>query len=97
MPRLMEQLQERREVIMSLAARHGVHNVRVFGSVARGDDRANSDVDFLVTLDPARHLKDSYAFKRELSRLLHRKVDVVLDGSLPWYVREGILAEAKPL
>jgi uncharacterized protein len=71
--------------------------VRVFGSVARGDDRADSDVDFLVDVEPGRTLLDVIAVEQDLHELLGRNVTVLTDGGLSPYLRQRILAEAAEL
>jgi len=90
-------LQDKREQILSLAARHGARNVRVFGSAARGDAGPDSDVDFLVDLDADRSLLDLGGLLMDLRELLEREVDVVTERSLHWYIRDRILCEAVPL
>jgi predicted nucleotidyltransferase len=90
-------LQAQRAKILELAARHGVHNVRVFGSIARGDAGAGSDIDLLVEVEPARTLLDVIAFEQDLEDLLGRSVEVLTDGGLSPYLRQRILAEAAAL
>lgn len=90
-------LQRRREEIIQIAARHGARNVRLFGSVARGDDRAGSDVDLLVDMEPDRSLLDIVGLGQDLEALLDRRVDVLTDASLHPALRERILAESRPL
>jgi len=94
---IKELLQAKREDILRTAARHGASNVRVFGSVARGDARPNSDIDFLVELAPDRSLLDQVALLQDLEDLLGRRVDVVEPEGLHWYIRERVLEEAVPL
>jgi uncharacterized protein len=67
---------------MAVAARHHANRVRLFGSVARGDDRPDSDIDLLVDFDPDSSLFDLMRMTRELEELLGRPVDVVSAGSL---------------
>jgi predicted nucleotidyltransferase len=86
-----------REAILDAAARHGVRNVRVFGSVARGDDRSDSDIDFLVDVDAGRTLLDVIALEQDLQALLRRRVDVLTEGGLSPYLQQRILAEATSL
>lgn len=86
-----------REEILRIAARHGARNVRVFGSVARGQDRSESDVDLLVDMDNDRSLLDLVGLEQELEALLHRKVDVLTDDSLHPALRPRITAEARAL
>ena len=81
--------------ICDIAARHGVHNVRIFGSVARGE--AESDLDLLIDLEPDRSLLDIVALKSELEALLGIPVDVAEPLSLHWYIRDRVTAEAVPL
>lgn len=95
--RLSEVLKAKRADILRLAAEHGARNVRVFGSAARGEDREDSDVDFLVELDPGRSLLDMGGLLMDLQELLGRRVDVVEPDALHWYVRDRILKEAVPL
>lgn len=90
-------LKSRREEIMKIAAKHGACNVRIFGSVARGEAGENSDIDFLVELEPGRSLLDLSKLVVELEDLLNRKVDVVTEQSLYWLLRRRILKEARPL
>ncbi len=90
-------LEEKRDEILRLAALHGAANVRVFGSVARGEDRDDSDIDLLVHMEDDRSLLDMIRFWDQLGSLLGRKVDVVSDGGISPYMRERILAEARPL
>ncbi|MEN8447141.1 MAG: nucleotidyltransferase family protein [Cyanobacteria bacterium J06555_13] len=94
----LEQLRtEKRDDIMALAAKHGISNVRVFGSVARGDDRPDSDIDFLIDLEKGRGLFDSYHFKHDLESSLNRQIDVLLEESLRPYTKPSIMADATPL
>jgi predicted nucleotidyltransferase len=90
-------LGSKREEILQIAARHGAHNVRVFGSVARGEATPESDLDFLVELEPGRSLLDHVALLQDLESLLGRKVDLVEPEALHWYIRDRILQEAIPL
>lgn len=90
-------LKSRRNEILSLAARNGAVNVRVFGSVARGDNRPDSDIDFLVTLERGRSLLDLARFLRELQTLLGTNVDVVTEAGLRPRIKERVLREARPL
>lgn len=86
-----------RSDILDVAARHGAHNVRVFGSVARGEAGELSDVDFLVSLEKGRSLLDLSGLLLDLQELLGCEVDVVPDDSLHWYIRDRVLREAMPL
>ena len=90
-------LQSKRQEIMKIAARHGATNVHVFGSVARGEARPGSDVDFLVNLDANRSLLDLARLLRELQTLLNCPVDVVTEAGLRPRLRSRVLKEARPL
>ena len=80
-----------------MAAQHGARNVRLFGSVARGEAGDGSDLDFLVEMEPGRSLLDLVALRNDLIDLLGREVDVVTEDSLYWLLRRKILREARPL
>jgi predicted nucleotidyltransferase len=80
--------------ILGLAAKYGARNVRVFGSVARGQADERSDVDFLVEMDPGRSLLDLGGLQAELEALLGCPVDVVTEKALKPRIRGRILAEA---
>ena len=71
--------------------------MRVFGSAARGEAGPDSDIDFLVELEPGRSLFDYAALWHDLEALLGRKVDVVEPEGLHWYIRDRVLKEAIPL
>ena len=92
---LKQLLQDRRVDIINIAAKHGARNVRVFGSVARGEETENSDIDFLIDYDLA---KISPWFPvgliEDLEQLLNRKVDVVTAKSLHYFIRDKIIKEA---
>ena len=87
----------RRDEILKLAAKRGAKNVRVFGSVARGDSDERSDVDFLVEMEPGRTLFDLSGLLLDLEAVLHAPVDVVTEKGLRPRVRERVLAEDVPL
>ena len=90
-------LQKKRDEILRIAAQHGARNVRVFGSVARGEAGPESDIDFLVELKPGRSLLDHAALLLDLEQLLGRKVDVATERSLKERIRVRVLREAVPL
>ena len=90
-------LRSRRNRILQLAAQHGARNVRVFGSVARGDARPESDIDFLVDMERGRSLLDLIELGQDLEELLQHKVDVLTDEGLSPYLEQRIHAEAVPL
>jgi hypothetical protein len=89
-----ELLGPHREAILAIAARHGARNVRVFGSVARGDARPDSDVDLLVEFDEEKSLFDHAAFVIDLEGRLGRKVEVATEPGLKPRYRERVLQEA---
>ena len=92
--KLKQLLQERREEILEIAAKHGAFNVRVFGSVARGEETENSDIDFLINYDIN---KISSWFPvgliHDLEDLLGRKVDVVTETGLKERIRDRVLRD----
>ena len=92
-----ELLKERREEILRIAASHGAHNVRVFGSVVRGETHSDSDVDFLVDMEPGRTLLDMGGLLMDLRDALGRDVDVVTERGLKERIRDRVIAEASPL
>jgi predicted nucleotidyltransferase len=89
--------QDRRDDILRVTAKHGASNVRIFGSVARGEAGPGSDLDLLVDMEPGRSLFDLGAMVGELRALLGCEVDVVTESSLYWLLRRRILREARPL
>lgn len=96
-PTLAELVREKRAEILAIAAKHGARNVRVFGSVARGDADAQSDVDFLVQMEPGRSLFDLGGLQYDLEQLLGCRVDVVTEQGLKMRLREEVLREAVAL
>lgn len=88
---------DRRQEILRLAAQRGARNLRVFGSVARGEANENSDLDLLVDWEPGRSLLDHSGLVQDLQELLGVKVHVGTEKSLHWYVRDRILCEATTL
>lgn len=91
-----ELLREKREEILRLCAKYGARNVRVFGSVVRGEDREQRDVDFLADLEPGRSLLDLAGLALELEALLGHKAGIVTERGLYWLLRRRILKEARP-
>lgn len=90
-------LKEKREEVLRIAARHGARNVRVFGSVAKGEATRDSDVDLLVdTAEPTSPWFPAGLIE-DLEVLLGRRVDVVTVEGVYWLLRRRILREAKPL
>jgi predicted nucleotidyltransferase len=94
---LEQLLREKREDILLVCARYGARNVRVFGSVARGEADAQSDLDFLVELEPGRTLFDLGGLQYDLEQLLGCRVDVVTERGLKVRIRDRIVQEAVPL
>jgi len=94
---ITEIIGEQREQILSLAAKYGASHVRVFGSVVCGTADKDSDIDFLVDMQPGRSLFDLGGLLMDLQKLLNCKVDLVTEKGLHWYIREKVLKEAKPL
>jgi predicted nucleotidyltransferase len=96
---LFDELKKRREEILAIARQCGLTNIKVFGSVARGEERPDSDIDFLVTSDPNSPHKglDVFGFPVEMEELLGRKVDMVFEKGLYHVIRDDVLSEAKPL
>ena len=90
-------LNDKREEILKIAQKHGARSIRVFGSTARGEARANSDDDFLVELEEGRSLLDLSGLWQDLEAALGCKVDLAEPEGLHWYVRDRILREAVPL
>jgi predicted nucleotidyltransferase len=93
----LAEIRARREQILAIARTHGASDVRIFGSVARGDANAQSDVDFLVRLEPGRSLLDQGGLLMDLRELLGIQVDVVTEGALSGRFGEKVLNEAAPL
>ena len=90
-------VEEKREEILRIASSHGGRDVRVFGSVARGEDDQESDLDFLVELEAGRSLLDLGGLQMELETLLGRRVDVVTARGLKARIRERVLRKAMPV
>jgi predicted nucleotidyltransferase len=96
-PVTLADLRDRRQELLRIAERHGASNVRVFGSVLRGDASAGSDVDFLVSLDERRSLLDLGGLQMDLRDAFGCEVDVVTDTGLRERIRDDVLAAAAPL
>jgi hypothetical protein len=94
---LLDDLRRDRERLIAIAARHGARQLRVFGSVARREEQATSDVDVLVRFESGRSLFDLCALGDELGDTLGRRVDVVTDAALSPYLRARIVSEAVAL
>ena len=94
---LRQLLESKREEIIRIASEHGARNVRIFGSVARGEADDASDIDLLVEFEPTVSLFDHASLLVDLQDLLGRKVDVASDRGLKERIRDRVLREAVPL
>ena len=94
---LKQELLAKRDEIFKIAAKHGAYNVRIFGSVARGEADEKSDVDFLVDAGPRRTPFFPGGLVVDLEALLGRKVDVVTEKGLRPRIKDRVLKEAVPL
>ena len=92
-----QRLKDLRTEILSVAGKYGVREVKVFGSVVRGEDSEGSDIDFLVEFSTPPTLVQYVGLQEELQRLLGRNVDILTPTSLHWFIREKVLQEAEPL
>lgn len=86
-----------REDVLRIAAAHGAGNVRVFGSVGRGEQDASSDIDLLVDMAEGRSLFDLIALSNDLEESLGVDVDVLTEASLSPYIRDRVLDKAVAL
>lgn len=93
----LDQLRSKRGEILERAEHHGARNVRVFGSAARGEAGAESDVDLLVEMEAGRSMLDFVGLWQELEELLGGHVDLLSENGISPYLREQVLAEAVPL
>lgn len=91
---LQQLLIDRKSEILTLADKYGATNIRVFGSVARGEDTESSDIDLLVDLEENRRISDIFALKQDLQSLLNKNIDLLEERSLHWYVKPQILSES---
>ncbi|MEM9121051.1 MAG: nucleotidyltransferase family protein [Cyanobacteria bacterium P01_F01_bin.56] len=94
MTTLLETLQSQKPKILAIAEHYGASNIRVFGSVARGEAHADSDIDLLVDLEPGRSLLDHIGLMQDLADLLGRSVDVVETDTLHEVIRDQVLEDA---
>jgi uncharacterized protein len=95
--KIEELLRSRREQILEIARKHGAHDLRVFGSLARGEASEQSDIDFLVEVGPVHSAWFPAGLVADLEDLLGVPVDVVTRDGLHWFIKEEILQEARPL
>ena len=96
-PEMTQLLREKREDNLRIAGRHGASNVRVFGSISRGEGGPDSDVDILVDVGPKPSPWFPAGLALDLEDLLGRRVDVATPNALYWFIRDRVLSEAKPV
>jgi predicted nucleotidyltransferase len=94
---LHELVKQKRQEILAIAAKHGAYNVRIFGSVVRGEADEASDVDILVDAGPETSSWFPAGLIIDLEKILGCEVDVVTEGALHWYIKDRVLQEAVPL
>jgi len=90
-------LHEKRDDICAIAAKHGAFNIRIFGSVVRGEAGPDSDIDFLVDAGPTTSSWFPAGLMLDLEKMLGRRVEIVTEKALNPYIRDHVLAEVKPL
>ncbi|OWY68748.1 DNA polymerase subunit beta [cyanobacterium TDX16] len=95
--KIEELLKAKREEILQIAAKHGAYNVRVFGSVARGEALENSDIDLLINVAENHSRWFPGGLLADLEDLLGYKVDIVIENGLHQLIREQVLQEAVPI
>lgn len=93
----LDDIRARREAILALARKYGIRQVRLFGSVVRGEDRPNSDLDVLVDFEPRRTLLDLIGFEQDLEEMFGRKVEVISARGINPRIEDRVLGEAVPL
>lgn len=92
---LLDELYAKKDKILSLGKQYGARRIRVFGSVSRGEERPDSDIDFLVDFPPGYDLfKQRLPLTEQLKKLLERPVEVIPEHELNRYIREKVLDEA---
>jgi len=94
---IMNEILDKRDQIVGIAARYKISNVKLFGSVLKGEENAESDIDFLVDCGDDCSLFDLISLKYDLEDILGRKIDVVTSHSVHWTLRDKILQEARPI
>jgi uncharacterized protein len=94
---LSQRLKAAREQVLAVARRHGACNLRIYGSVARGQDRPGSDLDLLVDLEQGCSLLEVIALRQELEALLNCQVDLAEAHQLHPFIRDQIIAQATAL
>src|SRR5699024_1327737 len=90
-------LQEKRDIILGIANKHGIKNVQVFGSVARLEDNSASGIELVVVCEHGSSLFDLIRFKQEVEDLLNTKVDVVTENAIHWSMKKDVLNGAVQL
>ena len=93
----LEAIRARQSEIRSIAAKHGAGNLRIFGSVARGDARPESDLDLLIDIVGPTTPWFPGGMLVDLEKILGRRVDIVIARSLSPVIREDVLRDAVPL
>ena len=94
---MRELLRAKRDEILSIAAKHGAHSIRLFGSTVRGEDTPHSDADLLVDAGPTTSSWFPAGLILDLEDILGRRVEIVTEKGLNPYLRERVLREAVPL
>jgi uncharacterized protein len=92
---LLDEIRAKKPELLMIAEKYGVYDIRVFGSVARGEERPDSDVDLLVKLEKGRSYFDLGGFQVDASDLFHRKTDVMLDHTIRPIIAKEIFADVK--
>jgi predicted nucleotidyltransferase len=95
--KLKEQIAQKRNTVVVVAQKYGATNIRLFGSVARGEERPDSDIDILVDLQPGRSIFDLGGLLMELEALFSRPVDVITEDGIKPRMRERIMKEVLPV
>lgn len=94
---IKQQIQEKRDEICAIAAKHGAYNIRIFGSVVRGEAGPDSDIDFLIDAGPTTSSWFPAGLILDLQKILGRRVEVVTEKALSPFIRDYVLREAIPL
>lgn len=93
----LRRIRAKRALILDVVHRNGARDIRIFGSVARGQQGLRSDLDVLVTMEPGRSLLDLVAIKQDLEDMLGLPVHVVTEEAVSPYLRQRVLSEAEEL
>ena len=94
---IKQEIQQKRDEICAIAAKHGAYNIRIFGSVARGQADPDSDIDFLIDAGPATSSWFPAGLILDLQEILGRRVEVVTEKALSPFIRDYVIREAIPL